>query len=160
LWVGPFEFPPRLNADIYRKFLQDNLPDPLDKMHLQNYANHMFQHDGAPAHFVITVREFLNQEYPNRWIGHDGLINWPARSPDLTPLDFFLWGNVKNCVYRVPIDDLQTLYNRIMEALAMVRPEMLQHTKNNLLRRARRCIQVGGVQFEHLGRYLKNLLFV
>lgn len=26
----------------------------------------------------------------NRWIGRVGFIDWPLRSPDLTPLDF-LW---------------------------------------------------------------------
>jgi len=29
--------------------------------------------------------------YPNRWIGRGEPQNWPARSPDLTPLEFFLW---------------------------------------------------------------------
>jgi hypothetical protein len=92
----------------------------LDEVPLQNFANHMFQHDGSPAHFAITVSEFLNQEDPNRWIGRGGPINWPARSPDLTPLDFFLWDHVINLVYCVPIDDLQTLHKRIMDALAIV----------------------------------------
>jgi hypothetical protein len=38
--------------------------------------------------------------YPNRWIGRGGLRHWPALSPDLNPLDFFLWGYVKNVVYK------------------------------------------------------------
>jgi len=25
---------------------------------------------------------------------------WPARSPDLNPCDFYLWGNLKDKVYR------------------------------------------------------------
>ena len=48
-------------------------------------------HDGAPAHFSLVAREFLNATYEDRWIGRGGPHLWPARSPDLNPLDFFLW---------------------------------------------------------------------
>ena len=33
------------------------------------------------------------------WIGRRGSIDWPPRSPDLTPMDFFFVGVVKNKVY-------------------------------------------------------------
>ncbi|EFN79901.1 hypothetical protein EAI_14953, partial [Harpegnathos saltator] len=42
-----------------------------------------FMHDGAPAHFSRIAREYLNNNYINRWIGRGGPIAWPARSPDL-----------------------------------------------------------------------------
>ncbi|EZA62612.1 hypothetical protein X777_10243, partial [Ooceraea biroi] len=49
-------------------------------------------------------RNILNESFPDRWIGRGGRISWPARSPDLTPLDFFLWGHLKNEVYRdIPV---------------------------------------------------------
>nr|CAI5833004.1 unnamed protein product [Callosobruchus analis] len=35
-----------------------------------------------------------------QWIGRRGPIEFPPRSPDLTPLDFFLWGTVKDEVYK------------------------------------------------------------
>ncbi|EZA48500.1 hypothetical protein X777_12995, partial [Ooceraea biroi] len=44
-------------------------------------------------------RNILNESFPDRWIGRGGRISWPARSPDLTPLDFFLWGHLKNEVF-------------------------------------------------------------
>ncbi|KAL4713619.1 hypothetical protein ACJJTC_017660 [Scirpophaga incertulas] len=36
-----------------------------------------YQNDGCPAHFASPVREYLNQEYPERWIGRHGPILWP-----------------------------------------------------------------------------------
>ncbi|CAK9803098.1 hypothetical protein ANTQUA_LOCUS3581 [Anthophora quadrimaculata] len=57
------------------------------------------QQDGSPAHYSLIARNALNQQFPNRWIGRDGPIQFPARSPDLTPLDFFLWGYLKDKVY-------------------------------------------------------------
>ena len=49
-----------------------------------------FQHDGAPANFALDVREYLKNVFPNRWIGRGGPVQWPPRSPDLTPMDFFI----------------------------------------------------------------------
>ncbi len=28
---------------------------------------------------------------------------WPPRLPDLTALDFFLYGEIKKCIYKVPV---------------------------------------------------------
>ncbi|KAJ4429330.1 hypothetical protein ANN_26334 [Periplaneta americana] len=38
-----------------------------------------------------------------RWIGRGGPVAWPAQSPDLTPLDFFLWGCMKEKVYQTEV---------------------------------------------------------
>ena len=54
-----------------------------------------FQQDGALAHYAKDVRQWLDEKFPGRWIGCRGLIKWPARSPDLTPLDFFSMGSFK-----------------------------------------------------------------
>jgi hypothetical protein len=47
-------------------------------------------------------------------------------------LDFSLWGYVKNIVYQVKINDLQHLKAHIMDTVAMVIPNMLQATWNEL----------------------------
>jgi hypothetical protein len=54
--------------------------------------NMVFQQDGAPPHWARIVREVLDMRYPGRWVGRDEPIPWPPRPPDITPLDFFLWG--------------------------------------------------------------------
>ncbi|GBO24246.1 hypothetical protein AVEN_88114-1 [Araneus ventricosus] len=58
----------------------------------------IFQQDGANAHTSTAVRDFLNEQYP-RWIGRRGPIPCPPRSPDLAPMDFFVWGSLKQDVY-------------------------------------------------------------
>ncbi|KAJ4436812.1 hypothetical protein ANN_16944 [Periplaneta americana] len=50
-----------------------------------------FLHDGAPAHFSRTARRYLDRRFPDRRIGRGGPIAWPPCSPDLNPLDFYLW---------------------------------------------------------------------
>ncbi|KAJ4431619.1 hypothetical protein ANN_20218 [Periplaneta americana] len=39
------------------------------------------------VHFCPTVRQYLNNTFPGRWIGRRGPVVWPAQSPDLNPLD-------------------------------------------------------------------------
>jgi hypothetical protein len=42
----------------------------------------------ATQYFSQHVNEYPNQQFPDQWIGHGGLCNWPLQSPDFTPLDF------------------------------------------------------------------------
>ena len=36
-------------------------------------------------------------------------MNWPPRSPDLTPMEFFLWGHIKALIYTTPVDSGEDL---------------------------------------------------
>jgi hypothetical protein len=77
-------------------------------------------------------RNHLDGEMVRRWIGRGGPIALPPRSLDLTPLDFFLWGYVKNIVYKVKINYLQRLKARIMDAVSTVTPNTPQATWNEV----------------------------
>ncbi|GBM78995.1 hypothetical protein AVEN_42420-1 [Araneus ventricosus] len=52
----------------------------------------IFQQDDAPPHYGNIVREFQDTTFPQGWIGRGADMAWPPRSPDITPLDFYLWG--------------------------------------------------------------------
>jgi hypothetical protein len=58
--------------------------------------------------------------------GDDHLLPWPARSPDLTPCNFFLWGFVTDSIY-VPLLplSLKELCERIMHALQTITADRL-----------------------------------
>ena len=53
---------------------------------------------------------------------------WPPRSPDITPLDFFLWGYVKDRVFHTTVHDIDELKTRITDAIASVDMSMLDRT--------------------------------
>jgi hypothetical protein len=60
----------------------------------------VLQLDGAPPHFALHVRDYLNETLPRRWIGRGSEASsapfaWPPRSPDLTTPDNALWGFIK-----------------------------------------------------------------
>jgi len=110
--IGPFFFQEdTVFAKNYLEMLQGFFIPEIRKLHKVRSA--VFQQDGAPAHFSLDVRHYLNNQFPDRWIGRGGPIRWAPRSPDLTPLDFYLWGHLKNNVYKSPIKNLDELKIRI-----------------------------------------------
>ena len=50
------------------------------------------------------------------WIDRRGPIDWPARSPDLTPMDFFFWGVLEDKVYSQKPRSVDDLKNYIRDA--------------------------------------------
>jgi len=70
----------------------------------------------------------LDATFPNRWIGRDGPTPWPPRSPDITALDFFLCGYVKDKVFSTPVRDITNLKARITDAFATITEDMLENT--------------------------------
>ncbi|GFU85740.1 transposase [Trichonephila clavipes] len=55
-----------------------------------------FQQDGATCHTARATIDLLKDTFGDRLISRFGPVNWPPRSCDLTPLDYFLWGYVKS----------------------------------------------------------------
>ena len=150
--IGPFILPDRLNSQSYLQFLIDKEDDILEETPLaQRIAGIIFQHDGCPAHYGLQVRDWLNLKFPGGWIGRGGPIPWPARSPDLTPLDFYLWGFMKSYVYQVDIRTREQLIERIMEAGDVVRQNLQQFNMVRAIRkRLQKCVEQNGGHFEHL----------
>jgi hypothetical protein len=58
-----------------------------------------FQQEGTTCHNAHEMTELLREKFLDRVISRKGDHNWPPRSCDLTPYDFFLWGFVKSHVY-------------------------------------------------------------
>jgi len=88
----------------------------------------IFQQDVAPPHWGSDVRRFLDATFPKRWIGRDGPTPWPPRSPDITPLDFFLWRNIKDKVFSTPVPDTANRKARITDAFVTMTEDMLENT--------------------------------
>lgn len=70
----------------------------LEDINLDIRQRMFFQQDSAPAHWSRRVRYHLDLTFSGRSIGCDGWVSWCPRSPDLSNLDFYLWGYLKNVV--------------------------------------------------------------
>lgn len=150
--VGPVIFPNRLTAQDYLNFLQNELAGLLEDIPLRTRLRMYYQHDGAPAHFGHTVKNWLNEHFPNRWIGRGGPVTWPPRSPDLNPLDYFFWGHMCNLIYATEINSREDLLDRINLTGNQIRENNFQilRASQSIRRRSRLCIQQNGNLFEHL----------
>ncbi|EFN89569.1 hypothetical protein EAI_06449, partial [Harpegnathos saltator] len=83
-----------------------------------------FQH-GDPAHFSLQARNTLSDVFTDRWIGRRGTIECPSRSADLTPLDFFYWGYLKTKVYETRSENLEELWEKIVNVSNSITPDFL-----------------------------------
>lgn len=148
--VGPFFFEGTLTAQSYTANILDGaVSDFICDLPLSELRSTWFQHDGAPAHFSSRARSYLNACFSQQWIGRGGPMFWPPRSPDLTPLDFFLWGHIKNEVYSTEPQDVNDLKNRIVSACANIEPHVLKREVQSMKKRFMACVAVEGRHFEH-----------
>lgn len=151
--IGPFIFDQTLNGRTYLHFLRNELPLLLENVPIETRLNMMFQHDGCPAHFSTIVREYLDVTFPARWIGRGSLFPWPARSPDLTCLDFYLWGRLKDIVFQNRPTTRENMINRIRSAIRGLSIAEVETAVLSTRDRLESCIENDGKQFEHLGRH-------
>ncbi|GFY30221.1 DUF4817 domain-containing protein [Trichonephila clavipes] len=90
-----------------------------------------FQQDGATCHTARATIDLLKDTFGDRLISRFGPVNWPPRSCDLTPLDYFLWGYVKSLVYADKPQTLDHLEDNICRVIADIRPQMLEKVIEN-----------------------------
>lgn len=146
--IGPFFIEGNLNGEKYRNLLEERVWPIISQLVNINQIEPIFIQDGAPAHNSNTVRGWLDEHFPGRWIGTRGPVLWPPRSPDFTPMDFFLWGYLKNLVY--PSCSLPDLRHKIERNIQNILPETLDNVKNAWVQKLEICVTNNGGHFEHL----------
>ena len=115
------------------RYWSDTNPDSMLESHTQ-----------YPQKINVWAGIFNDTQFPHRWIGRRGVIEQPARSPDLTPLEYFLWGYLKSKVYLTQPQSLDELQNRILQEATLIDREI--HFYNRIAF----CQEAQGFQFEHL----------
>ncbi|GFY23749.1 uncharacterized protein TNCV_1630311 [Trichonephila clavipes] len=90
-----------------------------------------FQQDGATCHTARATIDLLKGTFGDRLISRFGPVNWPPRSCDLTPLDYFLWGYVKSLVYADKPQTLDHLEDNIRRVIADILSQMLEKVIQN-----------------------------
>ena len=146
--IGPYFFQENNHAvtvtsDRYLTMIQEFFMPALEDMDLDN-DNVWFQQDGATAHTTRISMGFLREAFPERLISPRGDVNWPARSPDLAPCDYFLWGYLKSLVYNNRPKTLLDLQNAIRTEIANIPLNMLERVDQSFRNRLNQCIDNGG----------------
>ena len=109
-----------VNSDRYRAMLNDSL---FSKIEEKDIGNIWFQQDGATCHTAEATLEVLRSVFEDRIISRKAYVVWP-------PLDYYLWGAVKNKCYSDKPETIDALKDNIREAIG----EIQLHTIDNVLK--------------------------
>jgi hypothetical protein len=145
---GPYFFEDSVNQVSYRNMLQQHLLPDLQRYYVDLHEI-WFMQDGAPAHRANATLALLETHFGDRIISLGAEVEWPPRSPDLTPCDFFLWGFLKQLVYRKRFETIEELKVEITRCAEMISPAMLEATfTRGLIERTNMCLANNGGHFE------------
>ena len=88
--------------------------------------------------------------FPGRLISLRGDVEWPARSPDLSPCDVFLWGYLKEKVLKHCPRSLEDLKERIQQEIDSIPPELTRRVMKNFQERLQQCVANDGRHMSYL----------
>lgn len=140
--IGPYFFENEAGATVsvngvrYREMLTNFFWPEVDALDADDLY---FQQDGATCHTSGETIELLREKFPGRVISRNGDFNWPPRSCDLTPLDFFLWGYVKDKVYSNAPATIEALKENIRAEIREIEPQLCENVMENFLKRMTTC---------------------
>ena len=69
------------------------------KIEEEDIGSIWFQQDGATCHTAEAKLNVLRPVFEDRIISRRADVVWPPRSCDLTPLEYYLWGTVRDKCY-------------------------------------------------------------
>lgn len=140
--VGPIFFTETITAERYQDIIMQFVALlEADERHC------WLQQDGATAHTanstMIMLREFFGEHIISRGL-------WPPRSPDLSPPDFFLWGHLKDNVYKNNPHTIDQLKHNIEDEISRISVATTQKVATNMTKRVNACVAADGGHFQHL----------
>ncbi len=131
-----------INAEQYQSIIHDFIANlEADECYC------WLQQDGATAHTSKDTMAFLSSFFNDRLIARD---YWPARSLDLSPYDFFLWGCMKDRIFVTNPTSIEDLKATITTLIHFIDVHTLRKVFQNMMKRAKACLSVEGGHFEHL----------
>jgi hypothetical protein len=87
-----------------------------------------WQQDGACVHRTRKALAYFDGQFGSKMLAKDSIQghDWPSRSPDLNPLDFFCWGFLKSKVFSPMPHTMQQLKTRIRQEVANLDQAMIR----------------------------------
>ena len=153
--IGPFFFENEqgaavtVNGERYRAMLNEFL---FPKIEEDDMDDIWFQQDGATCHTTNIIIDLLRTVFENRIISRNSDVNWPPRSCDLTSLDYFLWGAVKDKCYTNYPETIEALKHEIEVAIRGIETQTIDNVLANSVDRM-------GYSKASRGRHLNDLMF-
>jgi hypothetical protein len=110
--------------------------------------NYWFQKDGATVHTTIRARPWLENKFGDRVFSRLTDRPWPAKSPDLSPLDFWFWSVAMAELRMVPPTTLNELKLAVEDFAESIDKEEISKAVRHIRSRAQLCRNLHGGAFE------------
>ena len=121
----------------YVDILSQGIPESREKLDLDG-EEFLFQQDNDPKH---------TSNHAGKWFEDNGisLIDWPAQSPDLNPIEH-LWQHLKRQLkkYGTHPKGVRELWDRAAEEWNKIGPEVCQNLISSMPRRCQAVIKAQG----------------
>lgn len=141
-----------MNTDTYINLLKNEFFPYLKTRNLIDTC--YFMQDGAPCHTSKISLQFINEHFKNRVIStgypqkYNMGIEWPPYSPDLTPLDFCIWGTVKARIAKHKPLTLIELNNALRIEVSLFTQEFITNAIGSLIPRLQSLRNANGGHIE------------
>jgi inhibitor of nuclear factor kappa-B kinase subunit alpha len=138
-----FEDGTRINQEVYRNMVLEPVVKPLtDTMfHGRHWC---FQQDSAPAHKAKSNQAWCGVHLPS----FISTQEWPSKSPDLNPLDYFVWSRLQAKVNATYHQSRKSLINALQREWAHFPMEELRAAIRQWRPRLSACVKAKGGYFE------------
>jgi transposase len=103
-----------------------------------------FMQDGCSIHTAKATQAWCATNLPNFLESSE----WPPRSPDLNPCDFFLWGTLEAIVNTQPLNSFSQLKAKLRHAWKNLDQEAIARACRVSIDRMKLCIKHDGSRFE------------
>ena len=110
-----------------------------------DYKKYYFQQDSATPHTANTVQTWLTTKFREKFVNKK---IWPPRSPDLNPCDYYLWGHLKQTVYKPLPKTIHELKANIDRDCKKISSKDLKPIFSNLRKRCEMILTAGGGHIE------------
>ena len=122
------------------------------KIEEEDIGNICFQQDGATWHTAEATFDVLCFVFEDRIISRRADVVWPPRSCDLTSLDYYLWGAVKDKYYADKPETIAALKDNIREAIGEIQLNTIDNVLKNWNDRVGDCMTS---RISHLNEIMK-----
>ena len=144
--IGPIFYERHLDGEYYLQLLRERIIPEVEANYGDHFNEIWWMQDGAPCHRSIAVKNYLQTVFHEKIIALGFDREWPPRSPDLTPCDFYLWGHVKSKVYISPPQTLNELQRRITTAFDDLKsnPRLIRRVIRKMRDKCQKCLDTDG----------------
>lgn len=142
--IPPVWFKKSMDGNDYRHMLEETVIPALNAHYGRN--KWVLQQDGAPSHTSIATQAFLTEKLGSR--GFWPKQFWPPSSPNLNPLDYFVWTHVEEKACATAHPNITAMKQAVNEIWARMDADILKSAISKFRSRLQKCIAAEGGIFE------------